>query len=113
MSGFEVSARWRPALPNRIELSAAALTPSLLPKTPLIQGMVTGAAATIGYAVGALLHLLLIPLLRRLPRHGLDVGEWVLLGVAAFWLVPAAWFARTWQRELALSVGETDPPPTN
>ncbi|MGC1214960.1 MAG: alpha/beta hydrolase [Micromonospora sp.] len=95
-----------------ISSAAASLTPSLLPKTVLVQGIVAGLAATAGYAVGALLQWVLTPLWQRLRPTVRDRVSMALLVVAALWLAPAAWFGHMWQRELAASVGETDPPST-
>lgn len=93
--------------------AAASLTPSLLPKTVVVQGLVTGLAAVAGYAVGVLVRCLLAPVFQRLAPSIRDWIGWTLLGVAAVLLVPAAWLGHVWQRELAASVGWRDPAPWN
>lgn len=35
---------------------SAALTPSMIPRPPLMQGLIAGIAATMGYTLGAALH---------------------------------------------------------
>ncbi|WP_374222857.1 alpha/beta hydrolase [Williamsia sp. CHRR-6] len=79
-----------------------SLTPSLLPRTPLFQGVVSGAAAATGYAVGAFFAWLARYLLSRdtpwrTPRW------YVWLGLAVVYVVGSVimlyWFSR-WQNEI-------------
>lgn len=78
-----------------------SLTPSLLPRGPLFQGIVAGAAAAIGYGLGAFAAWLVRYLLSRdrlwgPPRRFWSVGAagWVLVtGVMLFWF-------QRWQNEL-------------
>jgi uncharacterized membrane protein len=113
----EAAARVR--VPHRTDLamaaaaSAASLTPSLVPKTVLVQGLVTGFAAVAGYAAGVTLRWLTIPVHRRLPVRFQDRAGWLLLAVAVATLLPAGWQSHGWQQDLAGYVGEADPPPTD
>lgn len=110
-------ARVRP--PHRTDLamaaaaSAASLTPSLVPKTVLVQGLVTGFAAVAGYLAGMGLRWLSTPLWRRLPPRFRDRAAWILLAAAVGTLLPAGWQSHGWQQDLAGYVGEADPPPTD
>jgi uncharacterized membrane protein len=103
-----------PRLPLAVAaaMAAAALTPSLIPKAVLVQGVVAGIAAVVGYAVVVLLRWLSAPLWRRLPDPVRRWGGWVALAVAAGGLLLSTWRANDWHRDLALSVGLTDPPQT-
>lgn len=119
MRDISAFARWRPHWPQRAELSialltaAASLTPSLLPKTVLVQGLITGIAATVGYGLGAMGNWLLTPLRQRLLPATRDRITVALLGAGLLWLLPAVWLEQVWQGEVAASIGETNPPPTN
>jgi uncharacterized membrane protein len=105
----------RPPLPVPLALAAAvaaaSLTPSLVPKPVLVQGVVTGVAAVIGYAFGVLLWWVTVPLWRRLPPQVRRWGGLAVLAVATSGLVGAAWYSYGWQRDLAASLGLVDPPP--
>lgn len=82
-----------------------SLTPSLLPRGPLFQGIVTGAAAVFGYGLGVAVAALLRWMLHREPRPT-PRGLWWGLGiVAALGTIAAlAWFA-DWQRDLRSLMG--------
>lgn len=89
---------------------AMSLTPSLLPRTWLIQGLISGVSAATGYAIGALLGRLLRrvdpvtrrPWLRRTAWYALLVAGVPLLGLLAYQ-------SSRWQREAYVLIG--DPPP--
>jgi len=108
--------RWRLAVPYRVEsavallAAASSLTPSLLPKTVPVQGVVTGLAAVVGYAFATLVRWLLTPLRRRLSPQVRARISWSLLGLAVLSLVPAVWFGHQWRRDLATWMGMRDPP---
>ncbi|AHH14867.1 putative membrane protein [Nocardia nova SH22a] len=78
-----------------------SLTPSLLPRGQLFQGLVTGAAATIGYALGAALAAVAVWSLHR--DRGRPVPAWVwgaLVVVALSGTVTMFILFAHWQREL-------------
>jgi uncharacterized membrane protein len=82
-----------------------SLTPSLLPRPPVMQGVVSGLTATMGYATGAALGALV----RRLQRHGHPRATricWWVLGVAGP-IVGLLFLAlgTRWQQELRARVG--------
>lgn len=58
---------------------ALSLTPSLIPRTPVIQGFLSGCIFAIGYAVGAILFWFWTYLQLRLPDR---VRFWIRLGLA-------------------------------
>jgi uncharacterized membrane protein len=111
--------RWRPRLSRRTELTGAilaaagSLTPSLLPKTVVIQGVITGVTATLGYGVAALLRWFLGPARQRIDERTRARIEAALLTTAVLALIPTAWYSGVWQHQVAESVGSADPPPTN
>ncbi|MGW0734702.1 alpha/beta hydrolase [Streptomyces sp. NPDC002851] len=68
-----------------------SLTPSLVPRPWLLQGVIGGITAAIGYAVGSLLSSLFRALVRRRPSEKARVRcwqvYWVLSPVMAVWLI--------------------------
>ncbi|WP_316574879.1 alpha/beta hydrolase [Nocardia canadensis] len=77
-----------------------SLTPSLLPRGPLFQGVVSGAAAALGYGLGVALAALLWWVLEREPAPMPGPLRWGLGIVAlAGTVVALIWYA-DWQREL-------------
>ncbi|MFE3318027.1 alpha/beta hydrolase [Nocardia sp. NPDC059195] len=82
-----------------------SLTPSLLPRGPLFQGIVTGAAAAFGYGLGLAVAALLRWMLQRQPRPTPSVLRWGLGVVACLGSVAVlAWYA-DWQRDLRSLMG--------
>ncbi|WP_244929176.1 alpha/beta-hydrolase family protein [Nocardioides sp. W7] len=82
-----------------------ALTPSLLPRSPLFQGLVCGVAAALGYAVGALLGWLLRSCGLRLVGRVRRIAWW-LVGLAAVVgsVICLVWYVR-WEDDLRERVG--------
>jgi uncharacterized membrane protein len=78
-----------------------SLTPSLLPRDWLFQGVVGGASAAIGYGVGVLLSMLIRYLVGREPSQRATAIGWRVLAVAAIvgTVLLLIWFA-FWQNEL-------------
>ncbi|WP_232840254.1 MULTISPECIES: alpha/beta hydrolase [Nocardia] len=77
-----------------------SLTPSLLPRGPLFQGIVSGAAAFVGYGLGTLLAAVAFWMVRRRPPRP---GGAVWMGLAVLAVAGSVgvflWFAH-WQRDL-------------
>lgn len=80
---------------------AISLTPSLLPRTWLVQGLLSGISATIGYALGTLLAWPFRRLIRWRPSPTLRTrGRWVMRGVAAALVVTMLVLGSGWQNEI-------------
>ena len=95
-------------------LFTLGLTPSILPRDWLYQGLVSGIAAGLGYTLGIALKRVWYRLVVRYvaPRHAwLDAATWPArryrlasrIATAAFvvWMIGFAVFAVRWQRQLA------------
>jgi uncharacterized membrane protein len=79
----------------------ASLTPSLVPRSPEMQGLLGGAVAAIGYALWAAVVRTWRWL--DLPAPGArqqQVWGWVLAGVALATAATALWFAAEWQNSI-------------
>ncbi len=88
----------------------ASFTPSLLPRSWLLQGVVDGFSAAVGYALGVALAWLVRRVLRRTPGPRLTRRLWLLVGVVSVPLLAwATWWGQRWQREVHLLMGERPP----
>nr|WP_280468284.1 alpha/beta-hydrolase family protein [Nocardia cyriacigeorgica] len=87
-------------------LTWLSLTPSLLPRGPLFQGVVTGAAAAVGYGLGVLVAAVIRWMLHReQARPARVVTRWALAVIAVLGTVlTLIWFA-DWQSELRTLMG--------
>ena len=99
--GFSV-----PSLLLGVVFFAASLTPSLIPRDPLMQGVLGGILIALGYVLGRFCGLIWraagMPVLAGRTASGLDVA----LGVAALALtVWTVTFNLEWQNELRLKMG--------
>ncbi|MFD6388479.1 alpha/beta hydrolase [Nocardia sp. NPDC060259] len=82
-----------------------SLTPSLLPRGPLFQGVVTGAAAAFGYALGLAVAALMRWMVQREPGPTPTVVRWGLGIVAILGTVTVlVWYA-DWQSDLRSLMG--------
>ena len=85
---------------------AFSLFPSLLPRTGLFQGVVSGVTVAIGYGLGALLaagwDFLRIPPLRGRVR---TITVWTVRVLIAFVLVSAIWQYVGWQNDVRSIMG--------
>ena len=78
-----------------------SLTPSLLPRGPLFQGLVSGAAGAIGYALGVLAVWLVRFMLSRPSSPPASRTAWAVLVVAAaIGLVFSIYFFHVWQDQV-------------
>ena len=102
---FDVWGAWGGLL-----LGVLSFTPSLLPRSLLFQGLVSGVLAVIGYALGSLAHWI-VNYLREKPYAPAKRSTW-----KAFWITAAisgvvgVALGAYWQQEVHKLVG-VDPPP--
>ncbi|GAA3862955.1 alpha/beta-hydrolase family protein [Leifsonia kafniensis] len=97
--------RWLPSDPGGILvgflLAALSVTPSLLPRPALLQGVVTGLSFAIGYAFGALLLALLTRYVTWRPSaRARRSARWGFAGVMLAASVVVAVAALGWQNEV-------------
>lgn len=95
--------------------AALAMTPSLLPRDWLFQGVVSGISGAAGYGVGMLLAWVLRRSVRlrefetrvreRLPDSAPTVAGWLLLALVPVILVVMLVAAAGWQQDMAVLVG--------
>lgn len=79
---------------------AASLTPSLMPRSYLVQGALSGISAGVGYMIGTTLTWLWIYLQLPAPKRSLRLTRW-LIGIACLVLCLAAlWHATFWQNSI-------------
>ena len=85
-------------LTGALVLFCLSLTPSLLPRGWVLQGVVSGVSAVIGYGIGSMLSSWIRKVRRREPAIGVKrVAWWVLVGATAV-LVPLFLFlGAQWQ----------------
>jgi uncharacterized membrane protein len=105
---------WRrltvPGLWGALLLTLMSLTPSLLPRTAITQGVLTGISAATGYGLGVLAAAIGRAFADREPRLP-TLRSWrVLGGVAAVTLLPMLVLARIWQDEVRDLMGAPHPP---
>ncbi len=85
---------------------AAALTPSLIPRSAALQGVLCGLSLIAGYALGGLIRLVWKGL--ELPRFSDRVQRLLLLGsglFAAALVLASLWLSLGWQNDIRLSMG--------
>lgn len=106
---------WRSA-PQTFPLALAALaagasfTPSLLPRTWYLQGMVAGFTAACAYLVGVFVVWLIRPITDWRPSY--EVSRNLQIGVrfiSPIWLAYLVFLGQGWQRELHLLLGLVPP----
>ncbi len=85
----------------------ASLTPSLLPRTWLYQGLMGGITALLGYALGAVAGAGCRALLRgRVPEFRWRRQAWqIMLTGGAILTAAALWYSYDWQRDLRSLMG--------
>jgi uncharacterized membrane protein len=82
-----------------------SLTPSLLPRAVLLQGVVSGITATMGYAVGAALGAVVRKVWRRPAPRATRIAWWVLFVLAPLLGLLFLALGTGWQQELRTRVG--------
>ncbi|MGV1759845.1 alpha/beta hydrolase [Rhizobium sp. A22-96] len=81
---------------------AASLTPSLMPRSYLVQGALSGISAGVGYMIGTALTWLWFYLQLPAPAKSLRLARW-LIGIACLILCLAAlWHATFWQNSIRI-----------
>jgi uncharacterized membrane protein len=85
-----------------------SLTPSLLPRGPLLQGVISGISTTIGYAVGVLVGFLARLVVRKPPPERVRLLAWWTLSLGGgtamvFFLYAGA----QWQQDIRTLLGDT------
>jgi uncharacterized membrane protein len=92
---------------------AFSLLPSLLPRTAMMQGVVSGITVALGYGVGTLLRwaatYLGLPVWRGQARRVLTIGSTIVLTVALAWSV---WRHVGWQNQVRGLFGMDPSTPT-
>jgi uncharacterized membrane protein len=105
---------WRrltmPGLWGALVFTLMSLTPSLLPRTAVTQGILTGISAATGYGLGVLAAVIGRAFADREPRAPSVRGWQVLAMVAAVTLLPMLVLARIWQNEVRDLMGAAHPP---
>ena len=85
---------------------AASFTPSLIPRSPLLQGVLGGVVMALGYLAARIVELIWfaadMPVLRGSPRR---FGFWLVWAVALSLLAASLWYGRTWQNDLRERMG--------
>src|SRR5690625_4739841 len=85
---------------------ALSLTPSLLPRTNLMQGLISGLALTSGYAVGVLVRRVWSFFELPLPKEGTQrTLTYVSGGLCLLTTVIFLWQATGWQNSLRAMMG--------
>jgi uncharacterized membrane protein len=117
-SGDRPDRRWRRWLPRytwsgtlgALLFGCAALTPSLLPRGWLLQGIIAGITAAIGYGVGVTVAWFVAELTESRVSARFRRRAWQVLAVAGtlFCLV-ALWYGAGWQRQIHELMGLTPP----
>ena len=88
----------------------SALTPSLLPRGWLLQGIVAGITAAIGYGVGVTVAWFVAELTQGRLSPGFRRRAWQVLAVVGTLLcLVMLWFGARWQRDIHELMGLTPP----
>ena len=85
---------------------AASVTPSLLPRTYLVQGVLSGFALAIGYSVGVTLVWIYQFFEFREPSGRTQtIAKYVTSGVVALWFIGFEWQMTFWQNSIRELMG--------
>ena len=86
-------------------LFCASLTPSLLPRGQLLQGLVGGISAAIGYGLGVLVvGIVQAFTTRRLPQAG-RIAWWSLLAATVLFVPIFMFLGSQWQKDIHQAMG--------
>src|SRR6187200_381236 len=99
---------WRytmPGLAGALVFVCLSLTPSLLPRTGVIQGLVCGITGAIGYGVGVVAAWVWRAFADRVPRRTTQRSWRVFAVVSCVCLVAAMTFGRYWQGQIRMRMG--------
>ena len=99
---------WRyslPGLAGALVFVCLSLSPSLLPRTGVIQGLVCGITAAIGYGVGVVAAWAWRAFADRVPRRTTHRSWRVFTVVSCVCLVTAMTFSRYWQGQIRMRMG--------
>jgi uncharacterized membrane protein len=105
--------RWRYeffGLVAAVVMFCLSLTPSLLPRSYLFQGLISGVLAAVGYGLGTLAVWLGKQVIGRTPPRLGPVAWMVLAGAAAIVCILFVYLGARWQTQIHRLVG-LDPPP--
>lgn len=86
-----------------------SLTPSLLPRPAVFEGLLAGICFAVGYGVGVFFSWAVRLIVRREPSAHVKKIAWrVMLGVMGVAVILYAWWAASWQNEVRRLIGETE-----
>ena len=100
--------RWRYSLPGLVGalvFVCLSLSPSLLPRTGVIQGLVCGITGAMGYGVGVVAAWVWRAFVDRGPRRTTHRSWRVFAVVSGVCLVVAMTFSRYWQGQIRMRMG--------
>ncbi len=85
---------------------AASLTPSLMPRTYLVQGLVSGCCAALGYGAGVLVHWLWLYLELPQPRtRTRKIAKWSTIAICVATAAIFLWKSTEWQNSIRKLMG--------
>lgn len=85
---------------------AASLTPSLVPRSPLVQGVLSGLCIGAGYGIGVGLRRLWLALRLPVPKgRGMRAGQLAAIALCTTAASVALWKASEWQNTLRALMG--------
>jgi len=94
-----------PGLAGALVFVCLSLSPSLLPRTGVIQGLVCGITGAIGYGVGVVAAWAWRAFANRVPRRTTHRSWRVFAVVSCVCLVAAMTFGRYWQGQIRMRMG--------
>lgn len=89
-----------PGMTGALLFAVLSFLPSLMPRSGLFQGLITGVTAAIGYGLGLGVAWFWRAVADREEKPTLTRSWWILGGVAVVTLLLAIWSGQRWQGEL-------------